>query len=133
MANQNALKQQLSEKEEQLEDLVLRISAVVVKINKLSQKFFREAAKIQQRLNKVQSSRPRGNPANQWPHRPITGRISAFYQAKENKERKLWQDKDLLRQVFDHNRAILTSQKLILTNAEHDIKSQIRLLKIQIH
>ena len=83
IANQNALKQQLSEKEEQLEDIVLRISAVVVKISKLSQNFFREAAKIQRSLNKVQASRPRGNPANQWPHRPITGRISAFYQAKD--------------------------------------------------
>ena len=132
MANKVDLKNQLREKEAQLEEVVHQIAAVNLKISKLSHKFFNEDGRVQQRLNRVQASRPRGNPANQWPHRPITDNLRAFYQSKENKERQLWQKKDLLRQVFDHNRAILVSQRLALTNSEHDIQSQIRLLRIQI-
>ena len=102
-------------------------------IYKLTQKFNIDDGKIQQCLNEVQASRPRGNPAYQWPHRPMTQRLRAFYQAKEGKERSLWQDKNLLRQVFDHDRAILTCQRSTFSNAEHDIESQIRILKIQLH
>ena len=133
MANQIALSQQLVEKVSQLEDIEHQISTINFKIYKLSQKFYKETDRIQIRLRKVQASRPRGNPANQWPHRPITHAIRNFYQTKEAKERKLWQDKDLLRQVFDHNRAILTSQKTALSNTQHDIESQIRIIKIQLH
>ena len=133
MSSQLALRQQLEEKEAQLEVTVHKISVINQKNFKLTQKFTVEAGKIQKRLSKLQASRPRGNPANQWPHRPITDNLRAFYQSKENKERQLWQKKDLLRQVFDHNRAILVSQRSVLTNSEHDIQSQIRLLRIQIN
>ena len=133
MASQLVLRQQLQEKTAQLEVIVLEISAISQKILKLSQKFTKEAVKIQKRLSKVQASRHRGNPANQWPHRPMTSSLRAFYQAKEGKERSLWQDKNLLRQVFDHDRAILTCQRSTFSNAEHDIESQIRILKIQLH
>ena len=132
-SKQIALRQQLGERQVQLENIVKKISAVNLTIYKLTLKFNKEANKIQQQLNRVLASRPRGNPANQWPHRPMTNRLSAFYQVKERKERELWQKKSLLRQVFDHERAILTSQRLVLTNSEHDIESQIRIIKIQIH
>ena len=133
VAKQLALKQQLCEREALLEDTVEKISAINLKIFKLTQKFTTEIGKIQLRLSKVQASRPRGNPANQWPHRPMTNRLSIFYQTKERKERGLWQRKNLLQQAFDHDRAILTSQRLVLTNLEHDIESQIRIIKIQLH
>ena len=132
-ARQLALQQQLGEKEAQLADVVHKLSIINLNIHKLTQKFNIEAQRIHRRISKVQASRPRGNPANQWPHRPMTSRINAFYQAKEDKEHLLWQKKDLLRQVFNHDRAILTSQRSVLTNTEHDIESQIRILKIQIH
>ena len=92
-SKQHSLRQQLSKKEAQLEVIVQKISAANLNIYKLSQKFYIEAAKIQQSLSKVQASRPRGNPANQWPHRPMTPSLRGFFQAKENKERKLWQKK----------------------------------------
>ena len=132
-ARQLALQQQLGEKEAQLADVVHKLSIINLNIHKLTQKFNIEAQRIHRRISKVQASRPRGNPANQWPHRPMTSRINAFYQAKEDKEHLLWQKKDLLRQVFNHDRAILTSQRSVLTNTEHDIESQIRILNIQIH
>ena len=133
MASQLVLRQQLQEKTAQLEVIVLEISAISQKILKLSQKFTKEAVKIQKRLSKVQASRHRGNPANQWPHRPMTSSLRAFYQAKESKERKIWQSKSLLQQVFDHDKAILTSQRSVLSNEEHDLEFQIQLIRIRLH
>ena len=105
----------------QTEDILLRISSLNRRIPQLSQKFTAEAAKIQHKLNKVQISRP------------ITNRISAFYQVKERKERELMQSKDLLQLTFDHNKAILTTQRLALENAKFHIESQIQLINIQLH
>ena len=85
MANQTALRQQLAERESQLEVIAHKISTIILKISKLSRKFFIEADRIQQRINKVQASRPRGNPATQWPHRPISSAISAFLHQKRIK------------------------------------------------
>ena len=87
MSSQLALRQQLEEKEAQLEVTVHKISVINQKNFKLTQKFTVEAGKIQKRLSKLQASRPRGNPANQWPHRPMNSNLRAFYQAKEAKER----------------------------------------------
>ena len=123
MVSQLVLSQQLEEKKAQLEDIVHQISAINLKICKLSQKFTKEAGKIQKRLSKVQFSRPRGNPANQWTHRPMTNRVQAFYQSKERKETRLRQEKDLLKQTFDHNRAVLTHEKNILANSQFDLES----------
>ena len=51
MASQLVLSQQLEEKKAQLEDIVHQISAINLKICKLSQKFTKEAGKIQKRLS----------------------------------------------------------------------------------
>ena len=133
MSSQLALRQQLEEKEAQLEVTVHKISVINQKNFKLTQKFTVEAGKIQKRLSKLQASRPRGNPANQWPHRPMTSNLRAFYQAKETKERAIWQSQSLLQQVFDHDKAILTSQRSVLSIAEHDLEFQIQLIKIKLH
>ena len=133
MSNQQSLKEQVATKKIQIEDIVQKISTLTHRIFSLSQKFNHEAAKIQQKITKVQFSRPRGNPANQWPHRPMTNRVQTFYQSKERKETRLRQQKDLLKQTFDHDRAILTCEKQVLANAQFDLESQIRILNIQIH
>ena len=133
MASQLVLRQQLEEKKAQLGDIVHQISAINLKICKLSQKFTKEAGKIQKRLSKVQFSRPRGNPANQWPHCPMTNRVQAFYQSKERKETQLRQNKDLLKQTFDHSKAILTYERLVFENEKRDIGSQIRQIRIQLN
>ena len=132
-ARQLALQQQLGEKEAQLADVVHKLSIINLNIHKLTQKFNIEAQRIHRRISKVQASRPRGNPANQWPHCPMTPRVSAFYQTKEFKETELRKNKDLLKQVYDHKRAILTSQCLVLKNEQFDLESQIRLIRIQLH
>ena len=133
MTSQQNLKDQVTSKELLVEDIVQKISALTIRIYHLSQKYYSAAAKIQNRINKVQFLRPRGNPANQWPHRPMTPRIQAFYEAKERKESRLRQEKDLLKQTFDPNRAILTCEKNALANSQFDLESEIRILKIQIH
>ena len=81
MASQLALSQQLAEKEVQLQEIEHQVSNINLKISKLSQKFFIEANKIQTRINRVQASRPRGNPANHWPHRPITNSFSLLFRS----------------------------------------------------
>ena len=131
--NLQLMKEQLEAKKVQLEAFEHDISSLALKIHKLSQKFQKENAKIQHKIDKVQFSRPRGNPANQCPHSPMTIRVRAFYQIKERKETELRQNQDLLRQTFHHNRAILTTQKNVLQNSQSDIESQIRLLNIQLH
>ena len=133
MSNQQNLRRQVATKELQIEDIVQKISALTHRILSLSQKFNHDAAKIQKKITKVQFSRPRGNPANQWPHCPMTNRVQIFYQAKERKETMLRQQKDLLKQTFDHSRAILTCERQTLVNAQFDLESQIRILNIQIH
>ena len=83
MANQQQLRDLLEAKKVQLVLIDHNISLIVLQIRKLSLKFYKEDAKVQQKINKVQFSRPRGNPANQWPHTPMTNRVRAFYQVKE--------------------------------------------------
>ena len=133
MSSQQNLREQLAFKNFQIEDIVQKISALSLRIVQLSQKFYRDAAKIQQKINKVQFSRPRGNPANQWPHCPMTNRVRAFYLSKERKETQLRQDKDLLKQTFDHSKAILTCERLVLENEKSNIESQIRQIRIQLN
>ena len=133
MSSQQFLREQVTIKDAQIEDLVHKISPLNLRILCLSQKYNGEADKIQRKITKVQFSRPRGNPANQWPHCPITPRLQAFYQSKERRESRLRQEKDLLKQSYDHSRSILTCQRQALANAQYDLESQIRILKIQIH
>ena len=125
MSNQQTLREEVARKGLEIEEIEAKISALTLRILRLSQKFNYDAAKIQQRITKVQFSRPRGNPANQWPHRPMTSRVRSFYQSKERKETRLRQQKDLLKQTFDHSRAILTCEKQALVNAKFDLESQI--------
>ena len=85
MANQlprNLLREELQAKQVQLAAILKDISTIVIKIHKLSQKYYKEDAKISHKLVKIQFSRPRGNPANYWPHTPMTPRVRAFYQNK---------------------------------------------------
>ena len=133
MANQQNLKEQRAAKEAEIEVIVQKISSINRRIFQLSQKYTSESAKIQHKLTRVQYSRPRGNPANQWPHRPMTNSVRNFYQIKERKEREVMQNKDLLKQTYDHSKAILTTQRLVLENAKFDIESQIRQIDIQLH
>ena len=133
MSSQHSLRDQLSAKRLKVAELEEKITTINQSVHQLSQKFYIEAAKLQQKINRVQFSRPRGNPANQWPHCPMTPRVSAFYQTKEFKETELRKNKDLLKQVYDHKRAILTSQCLVLKNEQFDLESQIRLICIQLH
>ena len=133
MASQQQLKELVSTKELQLQSIYQKISSLVLQICKLSLKFYKEDAKIHRKIVKVQFSRPRGNPANQWPHSPMTSRVRAFYQIKEQKETELRQTQALLKQTFHHNKAILINQRQELANAQSNIESQIRLLKIQLH
>ena len=133
MTSQQSLRDHVALKEIQIEDIVQKISALNASIYHLSQKYNFDAAHIQRRITKVQFSRPRGNPANQWPHRPMTAQLQVFYQAKERKESRLRKEKDLLKQTYDHAKAILTCEKNALASAQFDLESQIRILKIQIH
>ena len=133
MSGPQLLREQVTIKEAQIQGIVQKISALNLSIFQLSQKYYREADKVQRKITKVQFSRPRGNPANQWPHQPMTPRVQAFYQSKERKESRLRREKDLLKQTFDHSKAILTCQRQVLTNEQFDLESQIRILKIQIH
>ena len=110
MASVQALRDQLAAKKVQSDDTSKKISDLNLKIYRLSQEFKCEAAKIQHRITKVQLSRPRGNPANQWPHCPMSHRFNAFFQSKDRRERALWKKEDQLKQSFDHEKAILTSQ-----------------------
>ena len=133
MSSQQSLIEQVTSREIQIEDLVNKISTLTLHIHQLSQKYHHNAVKIQRKLTKVQFSRPRGNPSNQWPHCPMTPRIRAFYQSKERKESRIRQEQDLLKQTFDHSKAILASERHVLVNAKFDLESQIRIIKIQIH
>ena len=133
MASQQHLRELVRDKTAEIEVIQHNISLILVKIHKLSQKFYKEDTKIQHKINKVQFSRPRGNPANQWPHTPMTSRVRVFYQIKERKETELRKRKDLIKQTFDHEKAILSSQRLVLENAKFDIESQVRLIYIQLH
>ena len=133
MSSQQILREQVTSKKVQIEEIVQKIDALSLRILHLTQKYNSESFKIQHKITKVQFSRPRGNPANQWPHRPMTPRVQAFYQSKERKETRLRQEKDLLKQTFDHNRALLTHEKNLLANRQFDLESQIRILNIQLH
>ena len=132
MSSQQSLREQVSSKKVQIEDIDNKITALSLRILNLTQKYNFESLKIQRKITRVQFSRPRGNPANQWPHCPMTNRVQAFYQSKERKETRLRQEKELLKQTFDHSRAILTCEKNVLANAKFDLESQIRILNIQI-
>ena len=107
-----------------------KISSIDIELFKLTQNFHIQAGKLQRQINKVQFSRPRGNPANIWPHRPMTTRVRQFYQAKEGCETFLRNNMDLLKLSFDHSKAIITSKKAILESELSDTESQIKLLKI---
>ena len=133
MPSQLILREQVALKNAQIDDIVSKISALTHCILNLSLKYNRDAAKLQRQITKVQFSRPRGNHANQWPHPPMTSRVQAFYQAKERKETRLRQEADLLKQTFDHSKAIMTCERNVLANAQFDLESQVRILNIQIH
>ena len=133
MASEHSLREQLDAKKVQVESIVHKISVIVLSIQKLSQKLFKETAKIQHKINKVQFSRPRGNPANQWPHCPMTSRVHAFYQIKDRKERDLHIHKDLFKHIFNHDKAFLTSRRQVLENEQRDIECQVRIINIQLH
>ena len=100
MSSQQFLREQVTIKDAQIEDLVHKISPLNLRILRLSQKYNREADKIQRKITKVQFSRPRGNPANQWPHRPMTPRVQVFYQTKESKEFKTTTGKGFIKANF---------------------------------
>ena len=133
MSNQHNLTEQLTLNSRQIEDIVQKVSALTTSIARLTQKYNRDAVIIQGRITKVQFSRPRDNPANQWPHCPMTNRVQAFYQAKETKESRLRQEKDLLKHTFDHRRATLTCERQALLNLKFDLESQNRIIYIQLH
>ena len=133
MASKQTLRDQLTAKSTQINVIVEQISNILQSVHKLSQKFLSESNKLQHRINKVQFSRPRGNPSNQWPHCPMTSRIHVFYQIKDRKERDLRNSKDLKQQIFDHEKAILTSRRSILEEEKHVLESQVKLINIQLH
>ena len=133
MATNQTLKDQLATKNVQLQVIVHQIDTIKKNIYKLSQKFLSESAKLQNRINKVQFSRPRGNPSNQWPHCPMTNRIHIFHQNKERKLKDLYKTKDLKRQTFDHEKALLTSKRSTLEAEKKEIQSQVKLINIQLN
>ena len=133
MATNQTLKDQLATKNVQLQVIVHQIDTIKKNIYKLSQKFLSESAKLQNRINKVQFSRPRGNPSNQWPHCPMTSRIRAFYVVKERKESDLRKNKELRQQTFDHDKSILTSRLIPLRQDRHELESQIKMINIQLN
>ena len=122
MSSQRNLKEQVTSKELQLEVISNKISSLNLQILNLSQKYNFDADKLQRKITKVQFSQPRGNPANQWPHCPMTPRIQAFHQSKGRKESRLRQEKDMLKQTFDHGKAILTCERQVLANAQFDLE-----------
>ena len=123
---------ELLAKQAQLSDVTQKILSVNIDIQILTLKFSTDSNKIHNKLSKVQLSRPRGNPANYWPHRPMTNRISLFYQTKERKVSLLNQRKELLKLTFEHSRAILVNQKLVLISEQRDVESQIKLIRIRL-
>ena len=129
----NSLSNDLQSKQARHDALTQQISLLLVDIHRLTVKFSSESNKLQIKISKVQFSRPRGNPANYWPHRPMTNRIRLFYQAKENKEKLLRQNQELVKLTFKHNRAILVHHKLVLLNEQSDLESQIKLIKIRLN
>ena len=122
----------LLDKQTRHEELTQQILVINVDLQKITLQFNTEANRIQSRITKIQFSRPRGNPANYWPHRPMTNRIHLFYQAKEKKESSIRHNKEMLKLTFEHDRAILTSLKLVLINKQSDLTSQIRLIRIRL-
>ena len=136
MSNNSDLKTslvcELLSKQTRLEVVTTQILEINDEIQKITFQFNTQAHKIQSRISKVQLSRPRGNPANYWPHCPMTPRINLFYQAKERKEKLLSQSKEILKLTFEHNRAIIINRKLILINEQSDIESQIKLIRIRL-
>ena len=133
MTSHHNLRDQLTAKKLQVLDIERKVSNINLDLFQLTQRFHTDSTKIQKKIDRVQFSRPSGNPANQWPHRPMTTRISAFYQVKERKETQLRKSKDLLKLAYEHSRAIFTSQRLALENDKFDIESQIRQILIQLH
>ena len=132
IASFNSLTSELLVKQVRLNCLTQQISLILVDIHKLTLKFNAESNRLQIKISKVQFSRPRGNPANYWPHRPMTNRIRLFYQSKENKESSLRQNQEMVKLTFEHNRAILVQRKLVLLNEKSDLESQIKLIKIRL-
>ena len=98
---------ELLSKQTRLEVVTTQILGINDEIQKITFQFNTQANKIQSRISKVQLSRPRGNPANYWPHCPMTPRVNLFYQAKERKEKLLSQSQVNLKLTFEHNRAII--------------------------
>ena len=133
MSSNQDLGEQLEAKKCLAQSITVKITAIELSIYKLSQKFYSENAKIQHKITKVQFSKPKGNQANQWPHCPMTPRIRSFYQIKDRKECDLRKRKELLHHIFNHDKAILTSEKQALVNEESDIRSQIRIIKIRLN
>ena len=133
MDSKQKFRDELAAKNTQIGSTVQQISIVLSSISRLSQRFSSDSAKAQQKINKVQFSRPRGNPHKQWPHCPMTERIRAFHQVKDRKERDLWNNKSMLRQVFDHEKAILTSKRAVLETEKHDIQCQIKQIRIRLN
>ena len=133
MAYNQTLKDQLVAKNTQVQVIVQQINNINLAIHRLTEKFNVESNKLQHRIDKVQFSRPRGNPSNYWPHSPMTDRIRAFYVIKERKESDLRRVKDSKRQTFDHEKAILTSRLLPLTKDKHELESQIKKINIQLN
>ena len=122
---------ELTTKQIRVSEIQEKLSSLNSQLHNLSRKFHIEAGKLQQQIQKVQFSRPRGNPANYWPHRPMTTRIQLFYEAKERRESFLRKNKDILKLSFDHSKAIITSEKKILDSELFDLESQMRLLKVR--
>ena len=133
MASQQTLRDQLAAKGTQVDLIVHQISIIVSSIHSLSQKFISQSAKVHHRLNKVSFSRPRGSPSNQKPHCPMTERVCVFHQFKNRKERELQNNKAMLQQVFDQEKAILTSKRAVLEAEKHDIESQMKMINIKLN
>ena len=52
--------------------------------------------KIDASIAKTQSSRPKGNPANKWPHTTMSKTDNKFWTSKEARERKLYAEREVL-------------------------------------
>ena len=124
-------KSELTARQVEIASILEKIISLDLELFKLIQRFNVETGKLHTQIHKIQFSRPRGNPANIWPHRPMTDRVRLFYQAKESRETFLRRNKDLLKLSFDHSKAIITSRKSVLENDIHDLESQIRLLQVR--
>ena len=128
----NSLHSELLPMQAKLDEVTRQVQAVNGRIQIITLKFNTEANKLRNRISKVQLSRPRGNPLNYWPHCPMTNRINLFYQTKERKLSILTQRKEVLRLTYEHDRAILVNQKLVLISEQRDIESQIKLIRIRL-